>query len=113
MHNDSKQSGPAEVILNNELLIERLWPFVIPIINSRNRNMKILLQNLGVEEDEASPLLREFCTHSELADAYEGYFSCETAIGVDEENIVVCRDKDDEIELHSHEKGEESAPVNV
>lgn len=32
----------------------------------------------------------------------EEYFSCETTIGSDEENIVVCGYKDGIIELHNH-----------
>lgn len=103
MHNGIVQSGSAKVVLNNEPLIETLWSFVKPINNTCTKKMKILLQNLGVAEDKASPFIREFGTQFELAGAYEEYFSYKTTIGPGEDNMVVCRDTYDEIELHSDE----------
>ena len=66
--------GPVNVSINERPVVEVLWPFVKPIINSCSQKMKPLLQCLGVQDIELSPFVREFDLSTDLADAYETFF---------------------------------------
>ena len=70
--------GPANVSVDERPVVEVLWPFVKPIINSCSQKMKPLLQRLGVQDSELSPFVREFDLSTYLADANEALFSCAT-----------------------------------
>jgi hypothetical protein len=59
--------GPANVSVNERPVVEVLWPFVKPIINSCSQKMKPLLQRLGVQDSELSPFVREFDLSTDLA----------------------------------------------
>eukprot|EP00956_Cyclotella_meneghiniana_P032444 scaffold89278_cov33-Cyclotella_meneghiniana.AAC.2 len=79
--NSNAQSTPSEggggvsVTLDDDPLVDVLWPHVKPIINGCAENMKLLLNRLGVKEDEISPFLRRFEEPSDLLKVFEEFIA--------------------------------------
>ena len=67
--------GPANISINERPVVEVLWQFVELMIKSCSPKIKLLLQCLGVQDSELSPFVRELDLSTDLADAYETFFS--------------------------------------
>ena len=55
---ESWPSGPTEVALHDDAVVDHLWRFVRPNINACHKRMQPSLLQLGVGIDEMSPFYK-------------------------------------------------------
>jgi hypothetical protein len=79
--------GDADVPIDDDNLVDSLWPHVMPIINECSNCMNMLLDRLGVDAAEKSPFLQQFQSHKELASVYKDHvFKSTSGSGDDYDN---------------------------
>jgi hypothetical protein len=90
-------------------MVDALWGDVKPIINDCCGRMKLLLNRLGVSEDEASPFLREFQSPSELGEVYKAY--CSKSVDGDKEEIEA--DETEDLAVENTSNGRSCCPEHL